>query len=53
MAKHGQVDTSSRDTRLLIMKMIVKICDICNVTRPLEDQKLWTAKLTQEFFLQG
>lgn len=35
------------------MKMILKVSDISNVTRPMEDMKKWCARLTEEFFLQG
>eukprot|EP01105_Mastigella_eilhardi_P009886 TRINITY_DN2319_c0_g1_i1.p1 TRINITY_DN2319_c0_g1~~TRINITY_DN2319_c0_g1_i1.p1 ORF type:complete len:667 (+),score=131.69 TRINITY_DN2319_c0_g1_i1:1061-3061(+) len=50
---HGKIDLGNQEHRILVLKMIMKMCDISNVARPLGTMKQWTSRLTEEFFAQG
>ncbi|KAH3757216.1 3' 5'-cyclic-nucleotide phosphodiesterase [Pelomyxa schiedti] len=50
VSQHGKI---SGDGKLLVMKMLMKVADISNVTRSNETMQVWASKLTEEFFFQG
>ncbi|KAH3763129.1 3'5'-cyclic nucleotide phosphodiesterase [Pelomyxa schiedti] len=50
VSQHGKI---TGDGKLLVMKMLMKIADISNVTRSGETMKTWAERMTEEFFLQG
>eukprot|EP00727_Mastigamoeba_balamuthi_P006936 m51a1_g2863 putative camp-specific 3 -cyclic phosphodiesterase 4d isoform x9 (816) ;mRNA; f:346072-348979 len=51
-AKTG-FDFGRPDDRLLVMQLLLKVCDIGNVSKPLELSKRWVELCTEEFFQQG
>ena len=41
------------ETKLLVMKMIFKMADTSNATRPMDSMKEWAKRVFDEFLLQG
>ncbi|XP_071397870.1 high affinity 3',5'-cyclic-AMP phosphodiesterase 7A-like isoform X2 [Centroberyx affinis] len=50
---HEDLCLSSGNHRHFILQMALKCADICNPCRPWELSKLWSEKVTEEFFQQG
>lgn len=46
-------DRTSKDDRFILMKVMMKCCDISNEIRPAEVSDLWLDRLLDEYFKQG
>ncbi|KAH3767675.1 high affinity cAMP-specific and IBMX-insensitive 3',5'-cyclic phosphodiesterase 8A [Pelomyxa schiedti] len=54
LRQHGQISTkSSAEDKLLVMRLLLKLADISNVTRPVDVMQVWVQKLNEEFYFQG
>eukprot|EP00727_Mastigamoeba_balamuthi_P010157 m51a1_g5764 putative 3 -cyclic-nucleotide phosphodiesterase (855) ;mRNA; f:1228866-1232219 len=49
----GELQSSSKADRLLIMQMFLKMADVSNPTRPWEMSKRWAERVMEEFYSQG
>ena len=48
----GNIDWSSEEDRLTVMKMVIKMADINGPSKSIELHKLWTECITEEFYQQ-
>lgn len=49
----GEFDGESADHRLVLMKLLIKCCDISNEIRPTQVSDRWLDRLLDEYFTQG
>eukprot|EP00796_Vickermania_ingenoplastis_P001268 gene1268-726_t len=44
---------TNEDHRRCVMEVLLKACDVSNVTKPFEASRLWAMAVTEEFYRQG